>query len=219
MAPRVRPLSPDDDAAIQLVAARMRDTLVEVLGEARGGSMYTMEWLVARVRWHLNPKLCVGTVLLIEEQPSVIVGHTIVRVEPDDDDGGGGTLGLISTTYVVPERRRAGLAEALLGAGEAWLLSHGATRLATNTSESNWPLIRLYEKAGYSIVRRAPEVKMVQLSRPVRAPSSQAAAGDGADALAQDLPGQEQLTVPEAELIGADEVTVLVDRVVSALDE
>ena len=218
MPPRVRPLNPHDDAEILLVASRMRDTLIEVLGEARGGSMYTTEWLIDRVRWHLTPALCVGRVLVAADHDGEIVGHTIVRVEPDDEDGGG-TLGLISTTYVLPERRRAGLAEALLHAGEAWLLSHGATRLATNTSASNWPLIRLYEKAGYSITHRAPEVNMLQLSRPVYAQSSQAAPGDGADALAEDLSGQEQLTVPEAELIGADEVTVLVDRVVAALDE
>ena len=166
---RIRPLTADDDAELHLVASRMRDTLVEVLGEARGGAMYTMAWLIDRVRWHLNPALCRGQVLVVEDPRGEIVGHTIVRVEPEEDDGdsGGALFGLISTTYVVPERRRAGLAEALLGAGEAWLLLNGATRLATNTDETNWPLIRLYEKAGYTITRRAPEAKMVQLSRQV----------------------------------------------------
>jgi GNAT superfamily N-acetyltransferase len=214
MPPRVRPLNPDEDVEIQLVASRMRDTLIEVLGEARGGAMYTMEWLVDRVRWHLTPARCLGQVLLIEAPAGEIVGHTIVRVEPK----AGGPLGLISTTYVVPTRRRAGLAEALLRAGEAWLITNGATCLATNTSETNWPLIQLYQKAGYVVTHRAPEVQMVQLRRRV-SQTSQAASGDGADALAEDFSSQEQLTVPEAELIGADEVTVLVDRVVSALDE
>lgn len=213
---RVRPLNPDDDAEIQLVAARMRDTLIEVLGPARGATMYTMPWLIQRVRWHLNPALCLGQVFVISDAEGDVVGHTIVRVEQDDD---GGPLGLISTTYVVPERRRAGLAEALLHAGEAWLTAHGATRLATNTSETNWPLIHLYQKAGYRITHRAPDAQMVQLSRQAGAQASQAAPGDGADALSQDLSGQEQLTIPKAELVGADEVAVLVDRVVSALDE
>ncbi|MBK7756285.1 MAG: GNAT family N-acetyltransferase [Deltaproteobacteria bacterium] len=162
--PALRPLNPDDEAELQLVASRMRDTLMEVLGPAQGASMYTMEWLVDRVRWHLNPELCVGQVFVVEDDAGRVVGHSIVRVEPEET---GGRLGLISTTYVVPERRRAGLAEALLRAGEAWLIAHGATQLATNTSETNWPLLRLYQKAGYQITDRAPEAKMVQLSRAV----------------------------------------------------
>lgn len=162
--PALRPLNPDDEAELRLVASRMRDTLMEVLGPAQGASMYTMEWLVDRVRWHLNPELCVGQVFVVEDDAGRVVGHSIVRVEPEET---GGRLGLISTTYVVPERRRAGLAEALLRAGEAWLIAHGATQLATNTSETNWPLLRLYQKAGYQITDRAPEAKMVQLSRAV----------------------------------------------------
>lgn len=216
MPPRVRPLRADEHAEVELVAARMRDTLIEVLGPERGGSMYSMEWLVQRARWHLDPANCVGCILVAEGEAGEIVGHSVVRVEPDDLEPGG-LLGLFSTFYVLPARRRAGLAGALLSAGEAWLLRAGATRLGTNTSATNWPLIRLFEARGYAVTLRAPEVQMVHLSRAVR--PSQAAAGDEPDVLPQGLPRQEQLPIPEAELVGADEVTVLVEGVVAALDE
>lgn len=161
----IRSLQADDDAALRVVAERMRATLVEVLGEERGGSMYTMEWLLDRARAHLDPTRLHGAVLVAEDDRGELVGHTILRVEADED---GGRLGLISTTYVHPARRRAGLAEALLRAGESWLLTSGAERLATYTSDTNFPLIRLYEKHGYQVTLRAPESRMLRLSREAR---------------------------------------------------
>ena len=161
---RVRPLDPKHEHEVTLVARRMRETLIEVLGPERGASMYTLEWLEERVRSHLRPEVYTAQVLMAEDEHGGIVGHTMVRLEEDAD---GETLGLVATTYVLPQARRAGVAEALLAAGEAWLIAKGASRLATNTSQTNWPLIRMYEKHGYTITFRAPELQMVQLSRAV----------------------------------------------------
>lgn len=166
---RVRPLDPACDTEIAWVAQHMRETLIEVLGPTRGSTMYSMEWLQERVRWHLRPADCTGQVLLAEQPDGQTIGHTIVRI---DQDEAGATLGLISTTYVVPAARRAGVAAALLRAGEDWLIAHGAPTLATNTSDTNWPLIRLYEKHGYQITLRAPEAHMVRLTRPVPQPGA-----------------------------------------------
>lgn len=158
---RVRPLDPTDEVEIDLVAQRMRLTLIEVLGEAEGGAMYSMEWLRDRVRWHLDSKQCLGGVFLIESD-GLVCGHTIVRVESEAD---GTPVGLFSTIFVVPACRRLGFAETLLDEGEAWFRSHHLRRFATNTSATNDALIRLFEKRGYAIVLRVPETQMVRLAK------------------------------------------------------
>lgn len=144
---RVRPVQGPDELA--LVAARMRLTLLEVVGD----DLYTPAWLLARAQHHVDH----GAVFVAVHQGAVI-GHTIVRV-----DAG---RGLFSTTYVVPEARRMGAADALLDAGERWLTARDVPELTTWTSATNTPLIRLYERRGYAVVERAPEPGMVRLARP-----------------------------------------------------
>jgi GNAT superfamily N-acetyltransferase len=124
----------------------MRATLVEVEGEETGIALYTMDWLRERVRWHLNADLVTARVFLAEDNKGVILGHTIVRREFEND---GREYGLVSTTYVLPEFRRAGVAEAFLQAGEEWMRSLGLGSCATWTSSTNHKLIRMYEKHGY----------------------------------------------------------------------
>lgn len=173
--PTVLQLTPDDpllDVWIDLIAARMRATLIEVLGEARGSAMYSLDWLRARAAHHLNTDACQGAIFLADPDNEGVhgavrcAGHTIVRIERDED--GGPPCGLFSTTYVAPEARRDGIANALLDAGEAWLIARGAPRLATHTSDTNTPLIRLYQRRGYRIVLRAPEARMIRLERAVQ---------------------------------------------------
>jgi GNAT superfamily N-acetyltransferase len=153
---RIRPLDPASDEEIALVADRMRRTLVEVLGEARGTAMYTTDWLRARVRFHLVPD---REVLLAEDGDGVVIGHTIVRVEPDE----GPATGLFSTTFVAPEARRAGVASALLAAGEGWMRDRAMASAVTWTGDANTKLLRLYERHGYAVTARTDE--MVRLSR------------------------------------------------------
>lgn len=147
---------PVQDHEVELVAERMRATLVEVLGEARGQAMYTMEWLRDRVRFHLDPSRSTGAVLVAEEA-RFVVGHTIVRVEAD------GT-GLFSTTYVEPTARRRGVARHLLLAGEAWLSAHPIRELATCTARDNGRLIGLFRAHGYEETDATDE--MVRLGKP-----------------------------------------------------
>lgn len=149
---RVRALAGDDE--VELVAQRMRATLVEVVG-ARGGDLYDMPWLRDRVRQHLDPGF--GAVWVADQGHDRVVGHSIVRDE--------GATGLVSTTWVHPEHRRRGVADRLLDHGERWLMARGATTLATNTAHDNTPLIRLFARRGYAITTRADE--MVQLTRSV----------------------------------------------------
>lgn len=156
----VRPIGPHAPREIALVAERMRQTLVEVLGEARGTALYTMEWLVDRVRFHLDPARSTGAVFLAESTDGGIAGHTIVRVEAEDD---GRRIGLFSTIYVDPAERRSGVAAALLRRGELWMAEHALRHAVTYTAETNARLIALFEKHGYAIVDAREQ--MVKLER------------------------------------------------------
>ncbi len=159
--------APDAEAWLQEVAQRMQRTLVEVLGDDRGLSMYQLAWLVARARWHLT-EATAGAIFLATvpgwTTDGRSVGHTIVRME---QDAAGRPYGLFSTTFVHPDARKLGVASVLLRQGEDWLIRHGATRLATDTSATNTPLLHLYQKHRYTVVLEAPDRQMVRLARAV----------------------------------------------------
>ncbi|KPV53797.1 hypothetical protein SE17_07510 [Kouleothrix aurantiaca] len=141
----IRPIDAHAPEEIQCVASRMRDALSEVEGAERGAALYTLEWLEERVRWHLaHPRACVLVAVDSEQQ---IVGHTIVRAEQDND---GPPYGLISTTYVLPAARRAGLAQRFLHLAEVWFRAETLASCCTWTSASNAPLIALYTRNGYA---------------------------------------------------------------------
>ena len=152
---RIRPLNPDSAEEIELVATRMRLTLMEVLGEETGGSYYTMDWLRERVRWHLDPASSKARILLAVDGGGHMAGHTIVRVEREES---GRVFGLFATTFVEPESRQQAMADHLLLAGEAWMKTQGLTVAATDTSRKNTPLIQLYRKHGYEIIETADDM-------------------------------------------------------------
>ena len=113
----LRHLTPGEPEIILQVASRMRSTLVEVLGEERGQSLYSLDWLRDRVLFHIES----GRVLLAEDEGELL-GHCMLRVE--------GELGLYATSYVRPESRRSGVAQALISAGEVWFKSRGVRHLS-----------------------------------------------------------------------------------------
>ena len=160
--PRIRPIDPKSHEEVELVAQRMRSTLVDVLGEETGGSMYTMDWLRQRVLFHLDPAQSTAQVFVSENDQKHITGHCIVRIDRDDS---GNQVGLFSTTYVEPESRRLGTANALLLHGEKWMIQQGMPKALTYTSDSNAKLINLYKKHGYEITVTDAEKKMVGLSK------------------------------------------------------
>ena len=145
LAIQIRPLDPESTAEIQLVASRMRQTLIEVLGEEKGGGMYTMDWLIQRAASHVDPSQSTGQIFLAEDGHGHICGHTIVRIEKDEER----EMGLFSTTFVEPESRRLGIAKLLIGAGEMWMRSHGMTEAVTYTDEFNTGLQDLFRGLGY----------------------------------------------------------------------
>lgn len=141
----IRPIDALSEAEVLAVATGMRQTLIEVLGAERGGSMYTMDWLVARVRWHLDPATCTGAVF-VAAASAEIVGHTIVRLDKGFD---GEPIGLFSTTYVRAEHRGSGLARQLVSTGEGWMRGQAMTMAVTYTDPDNTPLLRLFASCGY----------------------------------------------------------------------
>jgi GNAT superfamily N-acetyltransferase len=160
MAVRIRAINPQSSAEVELVAVRMRQTLVEVLGEKVGRNMYTMDWLVQRVFWHLDPSQCVGQVFLAEDGAGHVIGHTIVRIERDE---AGGEVGLFSTFFVEPGSRNRSTATCLVAHGERWMMDHGMRTARTYTAETNERLKRLLLRLGYHVAPAQNE--MVALSR------------------------------------------------------
>lgn len=159
MSPRLRALDASAAEDIALVASRMQSTLIEVLGRARGESMYSMDWLIDRVNFHLDPARSTGAVFVAEAACGDVLGHTIVRVEREDAR----TFGLFSTTFVVPEARSCGVARLLVDEGERWMSAARLPEAVTYTSSTNTKLIRLFERRGYVLAPANHE--MVQLSR------------------------------------------------------
>jgi len=163
---RIREISQQSRAEVGLVARWMWDTLVEIEGEENAARLHTLDWIRERVLWHLHePKVC-GKVLLATIGDGEIIGHTILRRECHENAS---DFGLISTTYVLPQFRRRGVADRLLLAGEAWFKSLRLSRCSTWTSAANSKLIRLCEKHGYAITERARHevtgTPMVNLSK------------------------------------------------------
>lgn len=173
-------LHAENARSIELVAQRMRQTLIEVEGEEVGRALYSMDWLQQRVRWHLNPDQCDGAVFLavregcassqaaVAEAPNhgEVAGHLIVRVEQQEE---GQKYGLISTIYVEPDTRRSGVGERLMRAGEDWLRGKKLLLSTTWTSAANAKLISLLKGRGYQIHGRSKHdttgTEMVNLAR------------------------------------------------------
>lgn len=150
---RIRPIDRSSDCELVLVAERMRLTLAEVLGKEEGEAMYTLDWLLDRARQHIDGR-CDGEILLAE-LGGQIVGHTILRIEPDERLG---LKGLFSTFYVDPNHRRKSIASRFLEEGEAWFRARSMKVAQTYTAADNRKLHRLMEGHGYRIVLRKDEM-------------------------------------------------------------
>jgi len=162
----LRDLDPTRAADLDWVATGMHLTLVEVEGE-KGRQAYPLAWARKRLRELLAParRHPAQVVLAVARDDAWrIVGHTILRINEMPD---GRPYGLVSTTYVDPAHRRAGIADRLLDRGEAWIRAHDMAEAATWTSATNTRLIRLYEKHGYAVTEQAPldGTMMVRLAK------------------------------------------------------
>jgi GNAT superfamily N-acetyltransferase len=154
---KIREIDPQSEFEINLVAQRMRQTLVEVLGEEKGVSMYTIDWLIDRVRWHLHPQNTNGRVFLSENEDGKIIGHAIARVDL------GSSFGYFSTIFVEPSSRKNGVATDLMKHVEDWFLKVGMPKIIYNTANNHVALIGLFKSQGYNITHT--ESEMVRLTK------------------------------------------------------
>ncbi len=155
---KIREIDPNSEAEINLVAGRMRQSLVEVLGEDQGVALYTMGWLVSRVKWHLDATQIIAKVFLVETKAAEIVAHAIARIEVDETKN---LFGYFSTIFVEENSRNQGIASGLIAHVESWFLEKGLPKSVYNTAENHIKLIRLFERHGYQIAYS--NLKMVQL--------------------------------------------------------
>jgi GNAT superfamily N-acetyltransferase len=156
---RSRQLDRGAEAEIRWVASHMKQTLVEVLGQEKGSSLYTDDWLINRVRWHLDPNLTTAKVLIVEQGPT-LVAHAIARTESDSDSS---VYGYFSTIFVLPEARHQGIASSLILEVEAWFKTLKMKKIVYHTAEDHSKVIRLFERHGFTVTHR--ENQMVQLTK------------------------------------------------------
>jgi len=143
----IRDLAGEDEIAF--AASRMRSTLVEVLGVERGVSMYSLNWLRERARFHMGPERIAK--VLVEH--GMIVGHALARVDSPDDT----QFGLFSTIYVAPDYRGRGAATKLIEHVEDWFAGLGIEHVVYNTGAHHELVIGMFERRGYFITARADE--------------------------------------------------------------
>lgn len=158
----IREINPESQQEISLVALRMRQTLVEVLGEDKGTSMYSIDWLKDRVLWHLDPKLTTAKIFLIEDVNGNILGHAIARIEQDHNAK---PYGYFSTIFVEPNSRSKGMADRLVLHVEEWLKQMNMPKIIYNTADNHTKIIRLFNRHGFQITYHHAENKMVQLTK------------------------------------------------------
>lgn len=144
---RLRAVRPADPELALWIASGMRKTLEEVLGEARGRSLYSMRWLVRRVEEHLRMDDR-ARVFLAESRSGERVGYAIAREERGES---GGCIGLVSTVYVVPAHRRRGLACTLFDAIERWCSDRGLEHVVYATGEHHRSMRAMLESRGYAL--------------------------------------------------------------------
>lgn len=157
---RIREINPESSSEVSLVASRMRQTLVEVLGEEKGAALYSMDWLLERVRWHLDQEQTTAKIFLVEDQDGEILAHAIARIEHDDNSR---AYGYFSTVFVDPKERDKGIATSLVLHIESWFRDMKMSKIVYNTAENHFKLIQLFERQGYQITARQSE--MVQLTK------------------------------------------------------
>lgn len=153
----IEPIRQTRSSTCGAIAARMRSTLIDVLGDKKGANMYSMDWLVERVQWHLD--LGLKAKIFLAESNQEIVAHAIVRTENSND----GEFGYFSTIYVAPEFRNKGIAKTLIKTVESWCRQKHLPYMAYNTAENNFRLIELFKNFSFEIIVR--ESEMVQLKK------------------------------------------------------
>jgi ribosomal protein S18 acetylase RimI-like enzyme len=145
---RIRPFAPEDLPALRAIAgSAFRYSRLVADGRfprERANALFE--------RWIEN--LCRGRAdqVLVAVEDRGVAGFVACTLDRRAQTSLGFSQGDISLVGVAPDRQGNGLGRALVGAGLAWLKPR-AERIEIRTQLTNLPALRLYEKAGFRIVR------------------------------------------------------------------
>jgi len=153
---KVRPLNIKSESEKDLIAKRMRLTLIDVMGEEKGSDFYPSSFFKERLEWHLNLEDKCG-VLVCESEAKDILSHVIVRVEKDSDIHYR-PFGFFSTIYVVPKWRRKGIARLMINEVHKWCLERNLSKVTYSTAINNDGLLSLLKELKYVEFKRAYEM-------------------------------------------------------------
>ena len=121
-------------------------TLIDVMGAEKGSSFYSDDWLLDRVRWHLDLGKNAEILLCVDDTGN-IVGQAIIRKDLENEC----KFAYFSTIYVDPFWRRKGAAKLLIEEVIEWCRSHNFLKINYNTAADNQNLIELLQKYDFMI--------------------------------------------------------------------
>jgi ribosomal protein S18 acetylase RimI-like enzyme len=144
----IRPYRETDRAAVIAAEIDLQE-YERTLHDTRLPGGPVMEAYVDRLQQHVAAQS--GTILIAEVGgrllglvACVVVRDDLVQETPDSN-----VHGYITDIYVVPDRRRSGLAQVLLQAAEDHLAPTGVSRVRINVLAANAMARRAYEKHGF----------------------------------------------------------------------
>jgi len=101
--------------------------------------------------------------IFVAESAGEFAGFLACFVVEDDnpaETADSNRFGYVSDLYVVPKRRKAGVAQSLLAAAERHLATTGVTRLRVGVMAANRPAQRTYEIYGFALYEAIYEKRM-----------------------------------------------------------
>lgn len=135
---RIRPRTPEDLPACAAVLRAVHED-----------SRYPVVWPDDAERW-LTPRTMVGA--WVATRDGVVVGHVVLGLA---DQAGGTRLGSIERLFVDPACGRSGIGRRLLAHAQADAELRGLP-IELDVADGSVAAIRLYERLGWRLVRRAP---------------------------------------------------------------
>lgn len=149
MAVRIRPYRPSD---FGVLLAWSTETAWEQIPPASRPGASKAE-LGIRVREMFQQALQMsGTRVLVAEEDRRAVGYVGIVLIADELTGA--KTGHVFDIYIEPERRRSGLARALLEAAEAECRIQGCQRMSATVSCHNAPSLGLFSRTGFKAERQ-----------------------------------------------------------------
>ncbi len=89
-----------------------------------------------------------------KQSSDVLIGRSAGKIVASVLVGHDGHRGWLYYVAVDPDYQKRGLGAAIVGAGEAWLVSHGVKKVMLLVRETNTRVVKFYENLAYETVPR-----------------------------------------------------------------